>query len=41
MTHKHWEFDSICPKCGHSTRVSAPLGELVVRVHCDHCSHWI
>ncbi|GEO25621.1 hypothetical protein AAC03nite_14060 [Alicyclobacillus acidoterrestris] len=39
MNHPHWEFDSICPKCGHVTRVCSPVGELVVRVHCNHCEH--
>jgi len=37
--HTHWEFDSECPKCGKVNRVSAPVGEQVVRVHCDHCTH--
>ncbi len=39
MSHTHWEFDSVCPKCGKTTHVKSPSGERVVRVHCEHCSH--
>lgn len=39
MIHKHWEFDSVCPKCGSVNHVKAPVGEHVVRVHCMHCAH--
>ena len=39
MSDAHWEFDSECPKCGNITHVKCPVGEHVVRVHCEHCSH--
>jgi transcription elongation factor Elf1 len=37
--HQHWEFDSECPRCGKLNHVKAPVGEQVVRVHCEHCTH--
>ncbi|GMA63905.1 hypothetical protein GCM10025859_43450 [Alicyclobacillus fastidiosus] len=37
--HKHWEVQSICPKCEKANKVSIPVGEIVVRVHCTHCEH--
>lgn len=39
MNSKHWEFKSICPKCDHVSTHSSPIGEVVVRIHCEHCSH--
>lgn len=38
-THKHWEVDSICPKCEKVNKVVVPEGELVVLVQCMHCEH--
>lgn len=37
--HKHWEIESICPKCENVNKVIIPVGEHVVRVHCEHCTH--
>lgn len=37
--HVHWEFDSECPRCGKLNRVASPVGERVVHVHCEHCTH--
>ncbi|MCF8566104.1 hypothetical protein LLE49_15370 [Alicyclobacillus tolerans] len=37
--HVHWEFDSVCPKCDKVNHITAPVGETVVRVHCEHCAH--
>ena len=37
--HKHWEFDSECPRCGMVNHVKAPEGEHVVQVLCEHCAH--
>lgn len=39
MAHRHWEVDSICPKCGKVNHVSFPEGEMLVRVDCEHCTH--
>lgn len=39
MNNRHWEFDSICPKCHNVIHVVSSAGELVVRVHCHHCNH--
>ncbi|WAH38472.1 hypothetical protein [Alicyclobacillus dauci] len=36
---KHWEIESVCPKCEHTNVVTIPAGEQVVRVHCEHCTH--
>lgn len=38
-THEHWEFDSECPHCGKVNHVKAPVGETMVVVHCEHCTH--
>ncbi|WP_206832386.1 hypothetical protein [Alicyclobacillus fructus] len=37
--HKHWIVESICPRCEKKNVVEVPEGELVVRVHCQHCEH--
>ncbi|GLG00155.1 hypothetical protein Alches_01940 [Alicyclobacillus hesperidum subsp. aegles] len=37
--HKHWEVESICPRCEKVNVVQVPEGEHVVRVHCTHCEH--
>lgn len=37
--HEHWELDSECPQCGKINHVKCPVGEKVVLVHCEHCSH--
>ncbi|WP_169794030.1 hypothetical protein [Alicyclobacillus acidiphilus] len=37
--HKHWEVDSVCPKCEQVNHVTLPEGEHVVRVQCVHCEH--
>jgi len=39
MTHTHWEFDSECPHCGKSNHVLCPVGEHMVAVRCEHCTH--
>ncbi|QQE80057.1 hypothetical protein [Alicyclobacillus sp. SO9] len=39
MQHRHWEIDSICPKCEKTNHLSVPEGNTVVRVHCEHCTH--
>ncbi|GMA61609.1 hypothetical protein GCM10025859_20490 [Alicyclobacillus fastidiosus] len=37
--NRHWEIESICPKCENVNKVSIPEGELVVRIYCEHCTH--
>ncbi|MCI0183367.1 MAG: hypothetical protein OWR52_02030 [Acidibacillus sp.] len=39
MPHRHWEVDSECPRCGKINHASIPVGERVVRIHCEHCTH--
>lgn len=39
MTHSHWEFTSVCPHCGKVNRGKCPVGEKLVLVHCEHCTH--
>ncbi|MDQ0191344.1 hypothetical protein JI721_14025 [Alicyclobacillus cycloheptanicus] len=39
MKGRHWEVDSVCPKCEKTNHILIPEGETVVRVHCEHCTH--
>ena len=39
MVHGHRAVDSICPRCGRVNHVEVPVGERVVRVFCQHCTH--
>lgn len=39
MKHRHWEINSVCPKCGKVNHLSIPEGYHVIRVHCEHCTH--
>lgn len=39
VKHRHWEVDSVCPRCGKTNHVSVPEGETVILVHCGHCTH--
>lgn len=37
--HVHWEFDSVCPRCGNVNHVQTSVGNQVAIVHCEHCIH--
>lgn len=42
MTDKHhesWQVRSICPHCNKIIERTVSIGERVVIIHCDHCSH--
>ncbi|MCL6636923.1 MAG: hypothetical protein K6T26_03140 [Alicyclobacillus sp.] len=39
MGSKHWEVDSVCPRCEKVNHLRIPVGERVVRVYCEHCTH--
>jgi transcription elongation factor Elf1 len=37
--HTHWEFDSVCPRCGKVNHGKTSVGNYVVMIHCEHCTH--